>query len=479
MSYTNTISTDTVTYTNTTNYNNTPVNTGAYLIDADVTTFENSGRVYGGGGAGGSSSNGANALTINSGHTLTILQNKGLFNGGGGGGGGALGGNGGPGGGGGGGGFFSGGSPGGVGYSGGGGGAGGGGGGGGGGFGGFGGNGFNGSGGSGGPGVGGFAGGNGIFAGGGASGGGGGGGAGGGTGGFGINNLGTIETLVNSQGYSSSQINVNGSNVYTIPLYITGYLPTNYSSVINDTTGPTGVYGQLYGKNITGSTTSTTFSIDSTSTLVFTSQGQQKTYPNISNGFSFANTSGTSVINGNSYSWKIDDSNTLTVTFNGAACYNEGTKILTLIDGLEQYKYIETLRPGNLIKTYLSGYKSIIMIGKNQIKNNPNIYTDCLYKHKEKNLVITGGHSLLVDKINQNPKKIEDWYKNNYKIEDKYLELCMDSNDYEQIINNELYTIYHIVLEEGKQYGIYVEDGILSESTTIECFIKHNFKLLE
>ena len=65
-------------------------------------------------------------------------------------------------------------------------------------------------------------------------------------------------------------------------------------------------------------------------------------------------------------------------------CFNQGTKILCLNkDSLEEeYKSIETLRKGDLVKTYLHGYKKIHLIGKNNMRNNPTEPLNCMYVMK-------------------------------------------------------------------------------------------------
>lgn len=94
---------------NTENYVSTALGMGVFSVNSNISEFTNSGRVYGGGGAGitgGSGNNGANALRVNTGVVLITLENTGVLNGGGGAGagsGGSRGGNGGAGGGGGGG----------------------------------------------------------------------------------------------------------------------------------------------------------------------------------------------------------------------------------------------------------------------------------------------------------------------------------------------------------------------------------------
>ena len=159
--------------------------------------------------------------------------------------------------------------------------------------------------------------------------------------------------------------------------------------------------------------------------------------------------------------------------FSSASCYNEGTLILVFKNDLEQFVKIEDLRPGDLVKTYLHGYKPIEFIGKNNIINNSDDPLNSMYKID--NLFVTGGHSLLIDKY----IKSKYWEKEKL-IDDKYCMLACEYDKAEQIKSNDIYTIYHLVLSgENERYGIYVENNILSESTSKSHFFEHKFILLE
>ena len=89
-----------------------------------------------------------------------------------------------------------------------------------------------------------------------------------------------------------------------------------------------------------------------------------------------------------------------------SACYNEGSMVLILENNIEIYKEISTLKSGDLVKTYTNGYKRIDLIGKKQLINNPLIWCGCMYIMKKsihtellKDLIVVGGHSILVDKL--------------------------------------------------------------------------------
>lgn len=303
----------------------------------------------------------------------------------------------------------------------------------------------------------------------------------GGAGGIGIQNTGTITNLYNLQGVSSTTISINGSSVYTIPLYITGTLPTNYYITIDDTVSR---FGQLYGKTVSGTST---FAIDTSSTITGLTVGNTKTYTNVKNGITFSNSSGIISFGDNNYSWLFSGNNLL-VTLDSISCYNKDTTVLTKINDIEQYVNIYDLIPGNLIKTYLHGYKPLKVLfgttittseddGKNEDDKNENelnsMYIIKKHDTMTHDLIITGGHYILVDDISKNKSKCK-FYQPTF-IDDKYCILCMDWDGAKKIKEKNTYEIYHLVLDgEQPQYGIYVNGGFLSESTSEVNFIRKN-----
>jgi len=111
------------------------------------------------------------------------------------------------------------------------------------------------------------------------------------------------------------------------------------------------------------------------------------------------------------------------------SCFNEGTKILCLNNEYhEEYIEIEKLKKGNLVKTYKSGYRKILDIGKNVMINDINNWEKSMFIMRKNNenkliddLIITGWHSILVDQLgiyeNKNTKRLGEIKK----IKDKYL----------------------------------------------------------
>jgi len=165
------------------------------------------------------------------------------------------------------------------------------------------------------------------------------------------------------------------------------------------------------------------------------------------------------------------------------SCFNEGTKILCLNKNLqEEYIPIENLRKGDLVKSYKHGYRKIDLIGKNVMVNNPEKFSECMYK-MEKNetngiledLIVTGWHSVLVDDLGSfKEKKVE-------MVDDKYLLVSALSKQFIKLENTNLYTYYHFILEnngnDDQRFGVWA-NGVLTESASKNHFINHKFILL-
>jgi hypothetical protein len=184
----------------------------------------------------------------------------------------------------------------------------------------------------------------------------------------------------------------------------------------------------------------------------------------------------------------VHTTTTTTNTTTYPICYNKGTKILCLTNDLqEDYIPIENIKKGMLVKTYKHGYRRVELIGSGNIINNTNNPECCMYILPKNgsmidNLIVTGGHSLLVDKY---PNSfIKDSHSRvlsgNTKIDDKYLLMASLSGGILKPINsNERFTYYHLVLDsdgdDETRYGIWA-NGILSESVSKKEFLKRNMK---
>jgi len=153
-------------------------------------------------------------------------------------------------------------------------------------------------------------------------------------------------------------------------------------------------------------------------------------------------------------------------------CFKEGSKILT-IDG---YVPVEKLRKGDLVQTLKNSYLPIVLIGKSILYNSGDkerikdrLYTlpSQNYPDLTEDLVLTGCHSILMDKLTlEQEKAILEKY-GEYKITDGKvrLETYLDqrATPYKKEGN---FTIYHLALENNDYYGNYGiwANGLLVES---------------
>ncbi len=163
-----------------------------------------------------------------------------------------------------------------------------------------------------------------------------------------------------------------------------------------------------------------------------------------------------------------------------APCFLEGSTILCQVDGVEKYVPVEQLNKGTLVKTSLDGYKPVVLLGKGTIQNPGNdertenrLYkcSTSKYPQLKNDLYITGCHSILEFPITEKQK--EDTIKHLGKLfvtDKKYrLMACVDERA-EPWNSKDVYTIWHFALEnrnEGMNYGVYVNGGLLVESCSI------------
>jgi len=160
------------------------------------------------------------------------------------------------------------------------------------------------------------------------------------------------------------------------------------------------------------------------------------------------------------------------VTITSTVCFLEGSEILTM----RGYVKIEELNKDDLIKTNLHGFKKIDKLGRSDMINvgveeriKDQLYVCGKEEFKiEKDLIITGCHSILVDSF-ENEEQKEATRKllgNIYVTCEKYrLPACLDSRC-KVFEEKGKHRIYHITLENEDDllsYGIY-GNGLLVES---------------
>lgn len=171
---------------------------------------------------------------------------------------------------------------------------------------------------------------------------------------------------------------------------------------------------------------------------------------------------------------------------NNVPCFNQGTKILCLNkNSVEEYVPVESLRKGDLVKTYLHGYKKIKAIGVNRFVNDPSTYRKCMYvMKKEKNagliedLTVTGDHSILVDRVNPEERmEMRKRLAREERIGPKKLVMSSISKQFEKQTDVSEYTYYHFCVEDDN--GMHRKFGVWSNGILSEIPSSSEFNLLE
>lgn len=142
-----------------------------------------------------------------------------------------------------------------------------------------------------------------------------------------------------------------------------------------------------------------------------------------------------------------------------------------------------------VVDTYNDGHRRITMIGHKTMINNPDNWKYCMYRMTKRDdmlddLIVTGGHSILVDHPPQLPEEIalqKKYWNKQYRLKDKYMLLASVSKQFTKIDDHQQYTYYHLVLEDespDRHFGIWA-NGILTESQCRRHFVKHNYDCVD
>lgn len=166
-------------------------------------------------------------------------------------------------------------------------------------------------------------------------------------------------------------------------------------------------------------------------------------------------------------------------------CFDQNTLILCLNEMMEEeYIPIKYLKKGDFVKTYLHGFRRIDIIHSGELYNVPFIWQNSMYKMEKTDdngllddLIVTGGHSILVDEISDVEKenlKILGFPDFNGKIDDKLLLLVSASEKFVQIKDNKKYTYFHFTLEaedDYQRFGVWA-NGLLTETTCKDYLLR-------
>jgi len=159
-------------------------------------------------------------------------------------------------------------------------------------------------------------------------------------------------------------------------------------------------------------------------------------------------------------------------------CLLEGTKILCLVGGAEKYVPIETIRKGTLVKTLSSGYKAVEFVGTSKRYNPPTdertverlyVCTSDEYPEITEDVVLTGAHSILVEKLTPEQKDATKKVTEVLFVSEKKFRLmaCLDSRAKPYTVEG-TYNVWHLALEHTDRlmnYGMYA-NGLLVETAS-------------
>ena len=162
-------------------------------------------------------------------------------------------------------------------------------------------------------------------------------------------------------------------------------------------------------------------------------------------------------------------------------CFLRGSKILCLNGEKEEYMPIEEMQVGTPVKTLSGAYVKVHTIGKT-IFNNPNNADrgpNRLFKLSPKNypqltddLIITGCHSILVDKLEPKQKARHlQLMKTLYMTTGKFRLMAFIDEKAEPYQSPGNHEIWHFALENEEvvcNYGVYANGGLLVESASIK-----------
>lgn len=172
-------------------------------------------------------------------------------------------------------------------------------------------------------------------------------------------------------------------------------------------------------------------------------------------------------------------------------CFREGTQILRLYRGVEDYTPVESLQRGDLIRTSTSGYKPISLIGQKQIynsqksdiKNRLYRYSTSICPELFEDLFVTGEHCALVNVLSDEKlQAVKEYMGDIYVTEGDYrvpAHLDERAVPYEK---EGPVTIWHFALEHSdpkENYGVFA-NGLLVESASEDYLQNYSgMKLIE
>jgi hypothetical protein len=150
----------------------------------------------------------------------------------------------------------------------------------------------------------------------------------------------------------------------------------------------------------------------------------------------------------------------------GVVCFGKGAMIQCEGGSIP----VEELKVGTKVKTLKHGYKAVTLMGTSIIRNRAGSerIRDRLYIYPKENLILTGGHSVLLDEVSGTQlERIKESFGNLFFTEGKIRLMAMDDDEAEPYLKKGPFPIYNFVLEapnEHTNYGVFA-NGKLVESS--------------
>jgi len=164
-------------------------------------------------------------------------------------------------------------------------------------------------------------------------------------------------------------------------------------------------------------------------------------------------------------------------------CFHKGTTILCLNAELtDEYIPVESLKVGDLVKTYKHGYRRIAVMLSYHMRNDSTTFGKSLHRMNKTDtmtadLILTGWHSILVDDLGDYEKENTKRFGEVQIIDGKYLLLCAISRDFTMLEDTDDHSVYHFCLDgdgdENARYGVYA-NGVLCETPSIAITKKYS-----
>ena len=149
-----------------------------------------------------------------------------------------------------------------------------------------------------------------------------------------------------------------------------------------------------------------------------------------------------------------------------AVCFGKGTLIQCEGGSIP----VEELKVGTKVKTLKHGYKAVTLMGTSVIRNRAGSerIRDRLYIYPKEHLILTGGHSVLLDEVSGTQlERIKISFGNLFFTEGKIRLMAMDDDEAEPYLKKGSFPIYNFVLEapnDHTNYGVFA-NGKLVESS--------------